>query len=141
MHKLDGKMTPVSYTFFSPKRAVFMVLLSIGVLFLPVILALLINGFNFARLNLGGSAVWFCIAVPVVPIYLVRFGIQWLYENPWIYIFTENGKRKRYWKKPKTDTASIKETLKICIGLFIAPPFCFITWAFIAIVYFTAFSF
>ena len=68
-----------------------MALLSVVTVFFPVIATLLINEFDFDSLELSGSAVWFYIAVPVVPIVLVRYGIQWLYENPWIYIFTKDG--------------------------------------------------
>lgn len=52
-----------------------MALLSVVTVFFPVIAALLINEFDFDSLELSGSAVWFCIAVPVVPIVLVRYGI------------------------------------------------------------------
>ena len=57
-----------------------MILLSIVALFLPVIIALFLTGFDFQKINLGGSAVWFCIAVPVVPIYLLKFGIVELHD-------------------------------------------------------------
>lgn len=76
-----------------------MILLAIIVLFLPVIVALILNGFRFDKINLGGSAVWFCIFVPVVPIYLLKFGRIELYERPWIYIITKDGKKKRYHQK------------------------------------------
>ena len=58
-----------------------MILLSIVALFLPVIVALFLTGFDFQKINLGGSAVWFCIAVPVVPIYLLKFGIVELHDR------------------------------------------------------------
>ncbi|MDO4807782.1 MAG: zinc ribbon domain-containing protein, partial [Coriobacteriales bacterium] len=65
MASVDGQQRPVQMRFTTPTRVLRMVALSLGMLFLPVILALLINGFDFSRLELGGSAVWFCIFVPV----------------------------------------------------------------------------
>lgn len=144
LRELDGRPAHVSYTFNSPKRMIFMILLSLVVIFLPVIIALFVNGFDFGRLSPGGSAVWFCITVPVVPIYLVRFGIQWLYENPWIYVFTEDGKRKRYRKNTAGSKTKVGEIVKICLGLLFAPPICFAVWfaiiGFVVMVYLTAFG-
>ncbi len=68
MRVLDGVETPVSYTFRSIYRTLWMIVLSIVVIFFPVIIALFVNGFDFQRLTLSGSAVWFCITVPVTPI-------------------------------------------------------------------------
>ncbi len=140
--KLGGKEVAVTYTFRSVERLLRMLLLGITVIFLPVIIALLINGFDFERLTLSASAAWFLLTVIVVPIYLVRFGIQWLYDRPLIYTITEDGKKKRY-RKPN-EIKSKKVLGHIAEALFI-PPLCFATWfaivALITMIYLTAFGF
>ena len=90
-----GEEKPVEYDFASIKRLFPMYLTGFVVLFLPVICALLINGFDFQKLTLGGSAVWFCIFVPTVPIYLLKYAYVTLYNSPWIYIINEDGSKKR----------------------------------------------
>ena len=70
---IEGKEQPVVLKFTSIPRLAEMVILAAVVLFLPVIIALFLNGFDFKKLNLSGSAVWFCIMVPVIPIYLLKF--------------------------------------------------------------------
>ena len=90
-----GEEKPVEYDFASIKRLFQMYLTGFIVLFLPVICALLINGFDFQKLTLGGSAVWFCIFVPTVPIYLLKYAYVTLYNSPWIYIINEDGSKKR----------------------------------------------
>lgn len=142
---LDGEHKAVSYTFRSPFRLLWMIGLSIIVVFFPVIIALFVNGFDFRRLTLSGSAVWFCITVPVVPIYLIRFGIQWLYENPWIYIITEEGKRRRYRHKENKGVKKIIKVITTILTLYIVPPICLLTWFVTAcigvMVYLTAFGY
>ena len=90
-----GEERPVEYVFSSFARLFQMYFTGIIVLFLPVICALLINGFDFQKLTLGGSAVWFCIFVPTVPIYLLKYAYVTLYSSPWIYIINEDGTKKR----------------------------------------------
>lgn len=145
MQTLDGVETPVSYTFRSAYRTLWMIGLSIVVIFFPVIIALFVNGFDFQRLTLSGSAVWFCITVPLTPIYLIRFGLQWIYENPWIYIFTEDGKRKRYRKNRDINIKKVLKVIPTIISFYIVPPICLLTWfvtaSMIAMVYLTAFGF
>ena len=138
--KLDGEYWPVTLKFTTPFRILRMALLCMIALFLPVIVALLLNGFDFQKLNLGGSAVWFCIAVPVVPIYLLKFGIVELYDKPLIYT-SENGRLKRYRKKFTVD----KDLLRIILrGLFV-PPLSIAVWigilVFFVMCYLTAFGF
>ncbi|MBR2578012.1 MAG: hypothetical protein IKE38_03675, partial [Erysipelotrichaceae bacterium] len=62
--KINGKEEAVKLRFTTPSRVIRMALLCLVALFLPVIIALFLNGFDFKRLELGGSAVWFCIMVP-----------------------------------------------------------------------------
>ena len=142
-YKIKDKVQPVELKFTSAWRVARMALLCLLALFLPVLLALLINGFNFNQLELGGSAVWFCIAVPVVPVYLLKFGIAELHDRPWIYTISETGKKKRYKERP--DKKEIRTFLKIFFkGLFV-PPVCFAVWfaiiCFFVMVYLTAFGF
>ena len=141
--KIDGKVQAVKLRFTSPFRLVKVLLLAFGVLFLPVIIALFLNGFDFARLNLAGSAVWFCIFVPVIPIYILKFERIELYERPWIYLIREDGSVKRFRKRqlPKVDIHDILAFLKV---VFI-PPISLAVWfgilCFFAMCYFTAFGF
>jgi ribosomal protein S27E len=93
--KYLGEEKPVEYVFSSFTRLFQMYLTGFIVLFLPVICALFLNGFNFQKLTLSGSAVWFCIFVPTVPIYLLKFAYVTLYESPWIYLINEDGSKKR----------------------------------------------
>ena len=124
--KIEGTEQPVVLKFTSVPRVAGMVLLAAAVLFLPVIIALFLNGFDFERLTLSGSAVWFCIMVPVIPIYLLKFGRIELYEQPWIYRIMEDGSKKRYRKK--RDPNEIKDTAKIILGALFVPPVCFGVW-------------
>ena len=140
--KLDGKTENVVLRFTSPLRILKMILLAIIVLFLPVIVALILNGFRFDKINLGGSAVWFCIFVPVVPIYLLKFGRIELYERPWIYIITEDGKKKRYHRK--FDFKAAGKLLLDGLLLLIIPPASLAIWfgiiSFCVMVYLTGFG-
>ena len=137
---IDGEYQPVVLKFTSPIRIFRMFLICLLVLFLPVIIALFINGFDFKRLNLGGSAVWFCIMVPVVPIYLLKFGIDQLYEKPWIYT-CKDGKLKRWRSERKLSKEEIKDILRF---IFLPPSsivifICLIVFCFMC--YLTAFGF
>ena len=69
---IDGKDRPVTMKFTTPARVLRMFLLAFIALFLPVIVAFPLTGFDVSKLNLAGSAVWFCIAVPVVPAAEIR---------------------------------------------------------------------
>ena len=140
---LDGKREHVRLRFTSFSRILKIILLSVVGLFLPVIIALLLNGFDFERLTLGGSAVWFCIAVPVVPIYILKFAVIDLYDRPWIYVIDENGKEKRYRSRilPKIS----KDTVKTVLAVLFVPPISLAVWfgiiSFCVMCYLTAFGF
>ncbi len=138
---LDGKMEVVTYTFRSFARTLRMIMLGIVTIFFPVIIALLVNGFDFSRLYIGGSAIWFCITVPLVPIFFIKFGIQSLYESPLIYIISENGKKRRYRKK---SSIKGKDVLNFTKEALFSVPICFLTWfalfVFVMTIYFTAFG-
>jgi hypothetical protein len=117
-----------------------MILLSLTAMFLPVIIALILTGFDFQKINLAGSAVWFCLAVPVVPIYLLKFGIVELHDRPWIYIVSKDGKKKRYRQKP--NPKDIKYMLLGFLKALFIPPISLAVWfgiiSFFVMVYLTA---
>lgn len=138
---IDGARRPVILRFTTPVRIIRMLAISLIATFLPVIIALLVNGFDFGMLHFGGSAVWFCIAVPVVPIYLLKFGIVELHENPWICYRADSGRIKRYRSKKKKFKID-GELIKTILLFTFVPPASLAVWAGIAafcvMVYLTA---
>lgn len=138
--KIEGEYKPVVLKFVTIKRVLSIILTTLIVLFLPVILALFINGFDFSKIVLGGSAVWFCIVVPVLPAYLLKFAIVGIHDDPWIYLIQENGKTKKY--KKKIDFGLVKTFLKEFFKALFIPPLCFAIWfgiiSFLVIIYITA---
>lgn len=134
--EIDGKKQRVSYVFNSLKRILGMALLGVVIVFLPVVLALLINGFDFEQLEIGGSAVWLCITVPLVPILFIRGGIQFLYDNPAVYLVDEEGKKRRYHKK-----ISFRKFTKDILPMILNPLSLLILAVFGFMVYLTAFGF
>ena len=143
LRQVDGVLRPVALRFTTPYRVLRMALLAVVALFLPVIIALFLNGFDFGRLELGGSAVWFCIAVPTVPIILLKYGIVQLYERPWVYTFTPDGKKKRH--KEKLDLHISKSTVKEILRVIFVPHASLAVWfaiiSFCVMCYLTAFGF
>lgn len=141
--KIKEEYVPVTLKFATPGRIIKMILYCLIALFLPVILALFINGFNFRQLELGGSAVWFCIAVPTVPIYLLKLGIEELYDRPLVYTIGEDGRKKRYVELPKIRVT--KEGVKDLLRIMFIPPASLAFWfgiiCFFIMVYLTAFGF
>ena len=139
---IEGRRQPVEIKFTSPLRIIRALAIAFGVIFLPVILALLINGFNFEQLTLGGSAVWFCLAVPLTPVFLVKYGRMDIYDNPWIYLINENEGKKRY--KRKKSPEEVQENKSFIKDLF-KPPILWVTLImillFCTMVYLTAFGF
>ena len=138
--RINGEERPVILRFTSLRRVIRMLLLSMIVMFLPVIVALLLNGFDFQKLHLAGSAVWFCIAVPVVPIYILKFGVVELHDRPWIYTVSKNGKKKRYREKP--NPKDIKSLVSGILTALFIPPVSLAVWfgifSFLTMVYLTA---
>ena len=118
--KIKDQLQPVRIRFTTPVRVIRMALLCLLALFLPVVIAVILTGFDFSRINLAGSAVWYCIAVPTVPVYLLKFGIVELYERPWIYIRNRKDKWVRYKKRPEFRVTwdLIKDILRV---VFIPP--------------------
>ncbi len=140
---INGRWETVEIKFTSFLRVARMFLIAFVVMFLPVIIALFLNGFHFSQLNLAGSAVWFCLAVPLTPILLIKYGRIELYYNPWIYIVGENGKKTRY--KPKKEKLFSSDEIKEIIVACLKPPALFLTlfvvFVFISMCYLTAFGF
>ncbi len=138
---LVGRRQEVEIRFTTLYRVIRALVITFAVVFLPVILALLINGFNFSVLNLGGSAVWFCITVPLSPVFLIKYGRMDIYDNPWIYLVDENGKKKRYKRK---QTKKDREDTKRFILEWLKPPLLWFTllmiFLFCSMVYLTAFG-
>lgn len=143
VQNIGGRLTPVTLKFTTPRRVLGLLLQTVTVLFLPVITALFLNGFRFSELNPGGSAVWFCIMVPVVPVYLLKYGFAELHDNPQIYLRAQNGRAKRY--RPKTGSAGKKARRRSILRALFVPPVSLAVWlgilCFFAICYFTAFGF
>ena len=101
---VDGVRTQVSIRFTTPWRVFKMILLGLVVMFLPTIIAFVLNGFSYHGLDLSGSAVWLCIFVIVVPAYFIKMGRVDIYENPYIYAIDEKGKKRKIKTKPRTTT-------------------------------------
>lgn len=138
MKELDGKNTHVAYVFRSFSRIAGMIALAVVYVFFPVILALLINGFDFQKLTLGGSAAWFCISVPTAPIILIQIGLKELYSNPWIYTVSDTGEKKRL---RGNGSLKAKDRLRMVFGLLLHP-LVWLALAFLGVmVYLTAFGF
>lgn len=119
---IDGKNRAVDLKFTTLGRLIKMVLLPFAVVFLPVILAFILNGFDYHGLTIGGAAVWLCIGVPLAPVFVLKFGRLEIYEHPIVHYRTDEGKRKRYrpWKK------SLKERMQDVlhtVRIFVFSPF------------------
>ena len=140
---LDGREEPVRLVFTSLSRRLKTALLAIVALFLPVIVALFLNGFDFARLELGGSAAWFCLMVPVVPVYLLKFAVVDRYEHPQVYRILEDGRTKRYRKGPARRFG--REHVRMALRALFVPPVSLAVWfgilCFCAMCWLTAFGF
>ncbi len=140
---LDGDRAHVRLVFSSFLRRMKMAFLALVVLFLPVIIALFLNGFDFERLTLGGSAVWFCIMVPVLPICFLKFGVINLYNNPLIYLIREDGGMQRY--RRKKERRPVRDTLPVVLRILFVPPRSLAIWfgiiCFCVMCYLTAFGF
>lgn len=97
---IQGQDRAVELRFTTPLRLLLMAALPLIVVFLPVILAFLLNGFDYHGLTISGAAVWLCIAVPLAPVFVLKFGRLELYEHPVVQYCDDNGRRHR-WRKPK----------------------------------------
>lgn len=107
---IDGKKTRVFIKFTTAGRMFKMVAAAVGAMFLPVIIAFLLNGLSFTGLDLMGSAVWLCIFVPIAIAYFVSMGRIDIYENPYVYVVDTNGKQHRI--KMESNTVTVLDIIK-----------------------------
>ena len=115
---IEGRDRAVDLRFTTPLRLLLMVLVPCVVVFLPVILAFILNGFDYHGLTMGGAAVWLCLGVPLAPVFVLKFGRLELYEHPVIRYCTDDGRRKRHRapKKPwKARWRDIWDTVKVFV--------------------------
>lgn len=108
--ELDGAVQPVVIRFTTFARVLKMLAIAFGTVFLPIIIAFVLNGFSLDGLQLSGAAVWLCITVPVAPVYLLKFGRLDLYEHPLIYVKKPDGRLQLY--RSRKDYRKIWQTVK-----------------------------
>ena len=108
---IDGKDRAVTLRFTTPLRLLEMVLSPLAAVFLPVILAFLLNGFDYHGLTIGGAAVWLCIWVPLAPVFLLKWGRLELYEHPVVYYRDDSGRCRRYRKRKDPLKERLKDVL------------------------------
>ena len=120
---IDGARTPVTIRFSAPGRMLKMVLLGLGIVALPIIIAFVLNGFSAQGLHPEGAAVWLCIFVPVVIAYFIKMGRIDIYQNPYIYTLDEQGRKRRV--KAESRTATARDTLSALL----TPPLVALTLA------------
>ena len=118
---IDGQDRPVDLKFTTPLRLLAMVLIPFAVVFLPVIVAFFLNGCSFRGLTLGGAAVWLCLAVPLAPVFVLKFGRLELYEHPVVHYRDDEGRRRRY-RAPRGAGKDVWDTIKA----FVCSPFLFV---------------
>jgi hypothetical protein len=117
---VDGVRTQVDIRFTTPWRAIRAIALGIGIPMLPMLIAFVLNGLSTQGLQPGGSAVWLCIFVPVAIAYVVKMGRIDIYENPYVYVTDERGRRHRV--KMKSRTITLLEVIKVLF----TPPLIFV---------------
>ena len=117
---VKGQRTAVHIRFTTLGRFIKQMALCFGMLFLPIIIAFILNGFHYHGLHPSGAAVWLCIFVPVVPAYYIKMGRIDIYENPYIYTIDNRGHKHKV--KTKSGTTTVMDVVKI---LFTTP----IIWA------------
>ena len=108
---IDGRDRAVDLRFTTPLRLLALVLVPTAVVFLPVLVAFVLNGFSFRGLTLGGAGVWLCITVPLAPVFVLKFGRLELYEHPVVHYLTDDGRRQRY-RPPRVPAKGILDAVK-----------------------------
>ena len=117
---VGGVRTQVGIRFTTPWRAIRAIALGIGIPMLPMLIAFVLNGLSTQGLQPGGSAVWLCIFVPLAIAYVVKMGRIDIYENPYVYVTDERGRRHRV--KMKSRTITLLEVIKVLF----TPPLIFV---------------
>ena len=118
---IDGKDRTVELRFTTLGRALKMVLLPLVVVFLPVVLAFILNGFDYHGLTIGGAAVWLCIGVPLAPVFVLKYGRLELYEHPIVHYRDDNGRRRRMRKEKKPLKKRWKDAMDTVKDLVFSP--------------------
>ena len=116
---IDGERTQVQIRFTTLGRTAKMIALGIVVIFLPVIVAFVLSGFDFQSLDVAGSAVWLCIFVPVVPAYYIKMGRIDIYENPYVWRIDEHGRKRRVRTESRTTTVTDVVKMLLSPGLIV----------------------
>ena len=106
-----GQRTAVHIRFTTVGRFIRQMALCFGMLFLPIIIAFILNGWDYHGLDLSGAAVWLCIFVPVVPAYYIKMGRIDIYENPCIYTIDNHGHKHKV--KTNSATTTVTDVVKI----------------------------
>ena len=127
---IDGRNRAVELRFTTPRRLLNMTLLPLLVIFLPAIFAFVLNGFSAQGLTIAGATVWLCIAVPIAPVYVLKFGRLDLYRHPILHYRADNGRRKRYRPRRKP----LKERLQALKDFVFSPAIFLILFLLIALV-------
>ena len=117
---VDGVRTQVDIRFTTPWRAARAIALTLAAPALPLLIAFVLNGLSTRGLHPEGSAVWLCIFVPVAIAYVVKMGRIDIYENPYVYVTDERGRRHRV--KMKSRTITLLEVIKVLF----TPPLIFV---------------
>lgn len=104
---------PAKLRFFTPWRIIKTVLISLAVIFLPVLVAIpvqLIRGMPLTDIQIGYGAAWYCIPGFFTIIAAGGLAKNMMYSVPLYYEILPNGKAKRR-KLPSQKAPSIKEIL------------------------------
>ena len=109
--EVDGQRTQVEIRFTTAWRTCKMIALTLFVVLLPIIIAFVLNGFDYHGLHPEGSAVWLCIFIPVALAYFIKMGRIDIYENPYVYAIDEQGRRRKI--KTKSRTTTVLDVVKI----------------------------
>ncbi|MCR5763627.1 MAG: hypothetical protein K6G00_09635 [Treponema sp.] len=139
---LTGKKQYTELKFTSFCRVLRAVVLGLLVIFLPAIIALFIKKFDFSSIYIKNAITWFCLTVPLGPVYYVKIGRIDIYDNPWIYIINDDGKKTRY--KEYSDR-TVWDIMLMILKIIFVPPAAILSWVLLIILflstYFTAFGF
>ena len=108
---VDGQERSAKVKFTTPLRVLKMLGIALGIVFLPLILAFIFNGFSAQGLTFGGAAVWLCITVPLTPVLLIQFARLEIYEHPLIWTLDGEGRWSRLRSK-KTEKRRLRDFFK-----------------------------
>lgn len=119
---IDGKETHVKIDFHTKKRTVRNLIVLFVLMFLPLILAWILNGFSFTGLEFKALGGWLVISVPVGIAYYLVFGKHAMHDLPYVYRKTLADDWKRV--KLPGDKSGLHEIL----AMLWRRPFIFVTF-------------